>query len=239
MLSLTAQAEEPPYSEISGGGEVAGHTWSAYTSTTIALSALGIGVPKSIREDGWRLRMGAGYWQYERRQEEWVPGVGAQPVNRKRTGSFADILLGYHAQLGDLTLKLYAGGIYEREVWSAEPLDQSGSATDLSAKVLVESWFNLTPESFAQLDLGWVSQNDTVNARARLGYRITPSIAIGPETAYWAADRDQAPGRDDLFRYGAFVRYEWVGGEVSLSAGAMDSSGDQRFYATINALLRF
>ena len=234
-----ARAEDPPQYEIAGGGEIAGHTWSAYTSTTIALSALGIGAPKSIQEDGWRLRAGGGYWQYARRQEEWVPGVGSQQVSRKRTGSFADLLLGYHATVGDLTLKAYAGGIYERQQWSANPIDDSGSSSDLAAKLLVESWLNLTPDAFAQLDVGWVSQDDAVNARARFGYRVIPSISIGPEIAYWAAARDQMPGRDELVRYGGFARYEWTGGEVSLSAGAMDSEGDQRFYATVNALLRF
>jgi hypothetical protein len=233
-------AETPlPTSEISGGGEIAGHTWSAYSTTVVTLSALGIGVPTSICEDGWRLRAGAGYWRYERRQEEWLPNVGPRQVTRKRTGSFADLLLGYQASLGALTLKAYAGGIYERQEWSAEERDLWGANTDLSAKVLVESWYNLTPESFAQLDIGWVSEGNTVTARARLGYRVTPTLSVGPELGYWAAAREREPGRDDLQRYGGFVRYEWAGGEASLSAGAMSDDGGGEFYATVNALFRF
>lgn len=235
----SVRAEDPPQYEISGGGEVAGHTWAAYTSTTVALSALGIGAPAGIQQEGWRLRAGAGYSQYARQQEEWVGGVGALQVTRKRSGSFADLLLGYHATVGDLTVKAYAGGVYERQQWSAEPIDRAQSGMDFAAKLLIESWLNLTPHSFAQLDAGWVSQDDTVNARARLGYRATPTFSFGPEMSYWAEARDTTPGRDELVRLGGFARYEWTGGEVSLSAGAMDQNDGHRLYATVNALLRF
>ncbi len=234
-----ANAETPaPNYEIAGGGEIAGHTWSAYSSTVVTLSALGFGAPSSIREDGWRLRAGAGHWRYQRRQEEWIPNVGPRQVTRKRTGSFADLLLGYHASLGALTLKAYAGGAYDREEWSAQERDLWGATTGLSAKVLVESWYNLTPDAFAQLDVGWVSQDNAVNARARVGYRTTVALSVGPELGYWAANREREPGRDDLLRYGGFVRYEWESGEVSLSAGAI-TGDDTQAYVTINALLRF
>lgn len=234
-----ARAEEPPTVEVAGGGEIGGHLWSAYTNTTVALSGWLGGVPKSIREDGWRLRAGAGYWEYARRQLVWISGIGEQNVRRRRTGSFADLLLGYQAGLGPLTLKVFAGAVYANEQRLIDGEDEGSTGPYTAARVLVESWYNLTPDAFAQLDMGWMSRLDEITARGRLGYRFMPEFSAGPEVGYWSAAREWGSGRDDLIRYGAFVRYEWFGGEISASAGLADGAEDNEFYATLNALLRF
>jgi hypothetical protein len=239
LAAAPVRAEEPPTTEVSGGGEFGGHVWSAYANTTVVLSGWLAGVPKSIREDGWRLRAGAGYWEYARRQMVWIPGIGDQRVKRRRTGSFADLLLGYQTGLGPLTLKVFAGGVYARQQYLVDDEDDGSPGSFTAARVLVESWYNLTPDAFAQLDIGWMSRLDEITARGRLGYRITPRISLGPELSYWSADRELESGRDDLVRYGGFVRYEWSAGEVSLSAGLTDGFDDSDFYATLNALLRF
>lgn len=239
FTAVPARADEPPTVEVSGGGEIGGHLWSAYTNTTVALSGLIASVPKSIREDGWRLRAGAGYWEYARRQTIWISGVGEQSVRRRRTGSFADALLGYQAGLGPLTLKVFAGSVYANERRLIDGEDEGSIGPYTAARVLVESWYNLTPNSFAQLDAGWTSRLDEITARGRLGYRITPEISLGPELGYWSASHEWGSGRDDLIRYGGFVRYEWTAGEVSLSAGMTDTDEGREFYATLNALLRF
>jgi len=236
---MPARADEPPTVEVSGGGEIGGHTWSAYTNTTVALAAWFSGIPRSIRDDGRRLRAGAGYWEYARRQTIWIPGIGDQKVDRKRTGSFADLLLGYQQSLGPLTLKVFAGGVYATERRLIDGEDEGSAGPFTAARVLVESWYNLTPDSFAQLDAGWTSRLDAITARGRLGYRILPDLSVGPELGYWSASRELEPGRDDLVRYGGFVRYEWAAGEASLSAGVMDDGEANHFYATLNALLRF
>jgi hypothetical protein len=233
------KADTLPYYEISGGGEVAGPAWSTYASTTIALSAIGFGTPVSIREDGWRLRTGAGYWRYSDRPVKWVPGVGDTRVALKRNGSFADLLLGYHKSLGPLTIKAYGGVAYSNETWLQDGFDDGSPGSAFAAKVLVESWLNLTPVSFAQLDAGWTSLRDTITARARLGYRITPSLSIGPEAGYWSNVDAESDKGVTAWRYGGFVRYEWGGGEISLSAGGADDSYATHFYATANALFRF
>ena len=233
------KVDKLPYYEISGGGEVAGPAWSAYATTTIALSAMGIGGPGGIREDGWRLRTGAGYWQYSDRPVKWVPGVGETRVALKRNGSFADLLLGYHKSLGPLTIKAYGGVAYSNESWLQDGLDDGSPGSAFAAKVLVESWLNLTPMSFAQLDAGWTSLRDTITARARLGYRITPSLSLGLEAGYWSNVDAESDAGVTAWRYGGFVRYEWGSGEISLSAGGADDSYATHFYATANALLRF
>jgi len=239
LTTLPVCAEEPPTVEVVGGGEIGGHLWSAYTNTTVALSGWLAGVPKSIREDGWRFRAGAGYWEYSRRQTVWISGVGEQNVRRRRTGSFADALLGYQASLGPLTLKVFAGAVYANEQRLIDGEDEGSTGPFTAARVLVESWYNLTPDAFAQLDMGWMSRLDEISARGRLGYRVTPEISAGPEVGYWSAAREWGSGRDDLIRYGGFVRYEWSAGEVSLSAGLTDGAESSDFYATLNALLRF
>jgi hypothetical protein len=233
------KADKLPYYEISGGGEVVGPAWSAYASTTIALSAMGIGVPAGIREDGWRLRTGAGYWQYSDRPVKWVPGVGETRVSLKRNGSFADLLLGYHKSLGPLTVKAYGGVAYSNETWLRDGADDGSPGSALGAKVLAETWLNLTPVSFAQLDAGWTSLRNTLTARARLGYRITPTVSLGPEGGYWSSVDAESDAGVTAWRYGGFVRFEWNSGEISLSAGGADDSHATHFYATANALLRF
>jgi hypothetical protein len=232
-------ADKLPYFEISGGGEVAGPAWSAYASTTIALSAMGIGAPGGIRVDGWRLRTDAGYWHYSDRPVKWVPGVGETRVSLKRSGSFADLLLGYHKSLGALTLKAYGGLAYTNESWLQDGLDDGSPGSDFAAKVLVESWLDLTPASFAQLDAGWTNLRDTITARARLGYRITPSLSLGPEAGYWSNIDAETDAGVTAWRYGGFVRFEWASGEISLSAGSADEKHSSHVYITTNALLRF
>jgi hypothetical protein len=233
------KADKPPLYEISGGGEVVGPAWSAYATTTIAMPALGFGGPGGIRDDGWRLRSGAGYWQYSDRPMKWVPGVGETRVAVKRNGSFADLLLGYHKSLGPLTVKAYGGIAYANEQWLQDGADDGSPGSDFAAKVLVESWLNLTPVSFAQLDAGWTSLRDTITARARLGYRITPSLSLGPEAGYWSNTDAESNTGVTAWRYGAFLRFEWASGEISLSAGAADETYATHFYATANALVRF
>ena len=233
------KASKLPYYEVSGGGEVAGPAWSAYASTTIALSAMGIGSPAGIQEDGWRLRTGAGYWQYSDRPVKWVPGVGETRVALKRNGSFADMLLGYHRSFGSLTVKAYGGVAYSNETWLRDGVDDGSPGSELAAKFLAETWLNLTPVSFAQLDAGWTSLQNTITARARLGYRITPQLSLGPEGGYWSAIDTETNAGVTAWRYGGFVRFEWESGEISLSAGAADDAYDTHFYATVNALIRF
>lgn len=235
LAASPEQADKPPATEVSAGGEIGGPTWSVYANTTVVLSGLIAGVPKSIREDGWRLKAGAGYWEYTRRQTVWISGVGEQRVDRRRRGSSGDLLIGYQAGLGPLTLKVFAGAAYANERHLMDGVDEGSPGQFAAARVLVESWLNLGPNAFAQLDAGWTSRLDAINARGRLGLRITPEISIGPELGYWSAGRESGSGRDDLVRTGAFVRYEWAAGEVSLSGGVAD--GDA--YGTLNALLRF
>jgi hypothetical protein len=233
------KAEKIPYFEISGGGDMAGHAWAAYGSTTIALSAMGIGAPGGLRVEGWRLRTGAGYWSFTDRPVKWVPGVGETRVALKRNGSFADLLLGYQKSFGALSLNAYGGVAYTNESWLQDGLDDGSPGSNFAAKIVVGSWLNLTPASFAQLDAGWTSLRNTISARARMGYRITPYLSLGPEAGYWSNIDAETDAGVHAWRYGGFVRFEWASGEISVSAGGVDEKYSSHLYITTNALLRF
>lgn len=228
-----SSAPQPPAQEMWGGGEVSPRSWAAYTGVSMALGWPGAEIGPDVRADGWRLRVGGGYWGYNDRITRW-DGTHWRPVPLRGNGSFAEALLGYHATMGPMTLKLFAGGAFRSEFWSPDGANLHLVGEALGPKLIVESWLNLTPRAFAQLDLSWTGIREEASARARLGYRLVPWLAVGPEAAYWHASEGEGG------RLGAFARVEWAGGEASLSAGLLDEGGaGSRAYATASVLLRF
>jgi hypothetical protein len=194
------------------GGEAFHGLWSVYTGTSFAPFG-------GIREDGLRLRVVGGYSDY---------GNG--------TASFADLLVGYHAQLGPVTLKLFAGatgGAHLPEDPFALP-----RGLEWGGKAVAEAWWNVTDEVWTSADLSWASPYSVYNGRLRLGWRLWPELSSGLEGALagTAADRDVA-------RLGGFVRYEWDSGELSLSAGLAMDEPDGHWeagpFATLSVLTRF
>ncbi len=117
-----AQADDGPLSgdtsryrfELWSGAQAYDHIWSLYSGATVA--PLG-----GIQDDGVRLRIVAGYGA-DRYSGPRAVGGGSQVVSFKGTGSFADLLLGYHQQLGPLTVKAYAGlAAADRQVTPDDP----------------------------------------------------------------------------------------------------------------------
>jgi Cellulose biosynthesis protein BcsS len=174
----------------------------------------------SIREDGFRVRVTAGTQQHQ------VHG----------TTSFSDLLAGYHKQLGPVTIKVL-GGLTVANQSVDDP--QASSGTEMGGKAVLETWWNITDRAWTSVDASWTTLHDVYGSRARLGWRLWPELSIGLEggaTGTW--DYDSA-------RAGAFVRYEWASGEVSLSGGV---SGDgprsgwvdvQGPFGTVSLLTRF
>jgi hypothetical protein len=193
------------------GGEAFHGIWSLYTGTNFAPFG-------SVRQDGLRLRGVAGYSDY---------GTG--------TVSFADLLVGYHAQYGPLTLKVFAG------LTGAAHLPGDPAALpkgmELGGKGVAEAWWNINDQIWTSADLSWASLDSVYGSRLRLGWRLWPELSSGLEGALaGTVDRDVA-------RLGGFVRYEWETGELSLSAGlAMDDPDSRREagpFATVSVLMRF
>lgn len=226
------RAEAPPQQRQSfeawAGTEVFHQVWSIYAGGMYAPFG-------SIREDGLRLRAVAGYGAYWYSSPRWT-GAGTQVLDFRGTVSFADLLAGYHKQLGSLTIKVLAGvTVADRNVNDPE----ASSGTEFGAKAVAETWWNITDTVWTSVDLSWTTLDNVYGSRARLGWRLAPALSIGIEggaAGTWAYD---------TARIGGFLRYEWENGEASLSSGfAGDGPGSgwgnaQGMFATFNLLTRF
>lgn len=207
---------QQPRFEFWSGAQAYGHVWSLYSGSTVA--PLG-----AVQEDGVRLRLVAGYGA-DRYSGPRAVGAGSQIVAFKATGSFADVLVGYHQQLGPLTVKVFAGvTAADREIRPDDP-ETVIRGTGLGGKIALETWWNLGDQAWTSVDLSWGSLYQSYAARARLGWRLTPALSAGLEAG--AAGNIEC----DIVRVGGFVRYELASGEISASGGAsndklLDSGG--------------
>jgi hypothetical protein len=206
------------------GGEDFVGIWAIYTGANLAPFG-------GIHEDGFRVRAVLGYGDYD-------------------TGrvSFAELLLGYHKQLGPLTLKVLAGmAVAEHRPREEHPAVEG---TGLGGKGILEAWWNIADQYWLAADLAGalleMERGSRVEyaGRIRLGWRFRPELSVGLEggargTPFVAPDRD-------VSRAGVFMRYEWMGTEVSVSGGlaVIDAFEDERQratgpYGTVSVSTRF
>jgi hypothetical protein len=219
------------HAEISVGATVSHQYWSVYSGTTFAPFG-------ALTEDGVRLRATGGYGAFHYSALR-PSGGGGQLIKYRGTASFGDLLVGYHQQLGALTLKLYAGAMATRHV--IDPFDPEASVqgNGIGGKTVLETWWTLGEHAWASLDVSYGTLHDTYGGRLRLGWRLAQPLSTGIEVA---ADGNSD---GDSGRVGAFVRYEWAQGEVSASGGLMtDWSGIEKIdargaYATVAWMNRF
>jgi hypothetical protein len=221
--------KEPQQFEMWVGAEAFARVWALYSGGNYAPFG-------DITKDGFRVRVVGGYSQYSYVSSRWT-GTQEKDFRFHGANSFADLIAGYHKQLGPLTIKILGGvTLIDRTLDDPEPLN---AGTDVGAKALLELWWNVSERTWTSLDLSWTTLEDVYGARARLGWRAWPLLSLGIEGGA-LTNQDYRIGR-----LGAFVRYEWAGGELSLSGGIADndfegSSADSRGpYATINLLTRF
>jgi hypothetical protein len=159
---------------------------------------------------------------------------------RVRTGaSFGGYA--YQQAFGPVIVKAYAG--YTEETHDIRPRshgplqfdeDNTVQGRRQGAKVVLETWTTLSERAFLQLDGSWSQPFESYGSRARLGYRVTPAWSVGVEASAYGSS-NHLGGRS-----GAFVRFEWAGGEVSLAAGAQgDEDAISAAYGSVSALVRF
>lgn len=219
-----------PHVEVWSGGEAFQQFWSIYAGAGVAPFG-------SVREDGFRVRGVAGYSDYD----------GGMV-------SFADLLLGYRAQLGPVTLKVFAGLTGADRV--SDELLRERWGTEIGGKGVVEAWWNVSDRVWTSADLSWGWTSDAMtwnsmhsvyNGRVRLGRRLSPVFSAGLEGGAAGASLEEgsADGVDrDIARLGGFVRYEWATGELSVSGGlAVDRLnshwGPLGPFGTVSVLTRF
>lgn len=204
------------------GADVIRHAWSVYSGGTWAPFG-------KLQDDGFRLRMVGGYGQYR-----YQGSIDAQAQTVYGTSTFADVLAGYQMGLGALTLKAFAGATFDGQL--LDPFDAgnpvNGNAT--GAKGVLEAWLNLTSNTWAQTDLSYSTAHRAYFSRLRLGYQVTGGVSLGVEGGAFGN------AASDSGRAGGFLRYEWLGGEVSVSGGVSgDIAAPRNPYATFVYLMKF
>lgn len=244
--------------EVWAGADVSADAWLVYSGATVA--------PFShIHEDGLRLRVTGGTGGYRYRN---VVNADGDHCDFEAETSSGDILAGYLMRLDPITLKVFAGAAYIDH--AIAPIDHFSisNGADWGVKGVVEIWVNIGDNAWGSLDLAYTSAHSTASVRMRTGYRLQPQISLGIEgalnvdgqaqckmklgTVERCAGVDVAIAHDephktllDYGRAGLFARYEWTGGELSLSGGAIgqmfSNEGDVSFnpYATANLILQF
>lgn len=208
--------------ELWTGAEATRHAWSGYSG--VNWSPFG-----ALQDNGFRLRLVGGYGEYRYRT-----AIDGRHVKVNGVANFADLLAGYQMGLGAMTLKAYAGATFDGHV--LEPFDAgnpvNGRAT--GAKGVIEGWLNLTTSAWAQVDAAYGTAHSAYSSRLRLGYRLNQGVSLGVEGgAFGNAASDSGRG-------GGFARYEWLGGEMSVSGGVSgDIEKPRNPYGTLTYLMRF
>lgn len=234
FVSSSAYADEPPASKAAqepwrqtwGGAQITGTDWSIYSGTTVAPFG-------SIYQPGWRLRATGGYGEY---RYHGVNRLGPTPTLQQFKGhsAFSDLLAGYQWQAGDWTIKAFAGISVIGHVVSPSDVDNPVSGTHFGVKTVVETWFNISRETWLSNSLAWSSVFQTYKADMRLGTRLTENLDIGLETAVTG---DQM---HDNGRAGGFIQFHIGETEIRASSGISgDRDGNTDVYGTLNLLFTF
>lgn len=229
ILPNFVRADSPtgsePWRETWIGIDASQDSWLAYSGVTIS--------PFShIHEEGLRFRFTTGYGHYDYNGFRNVPAPGCNAViaclpqstnfEFEAVTSYADILIGYLKRFGELTAKVFIGAAYLSH--QIQPIDPQNEVqgSEWGVKSGIELWLNTGPNSWASLDAFYTTAHDTYSGRFRFGYRLLPTVSIGPELAVHGHIKyGRGNGLDySRGRGGAFARYEWAGGEISASAGA-------------------
>ncbi|MCB1509861.1 MAG: cellulose biosynthesis protein BcsS [Hyphomicrobiaceae bacterium] len=215
-----------PTQQVWLGGDVATRYWSTYAGMTIAPYG-------SLHMPGWRWRAVGGYGEY---RYDGVRRLGSTPSLQRFRGrhGFAELLAGYQWRAGNWTLKAFGGAAISGHLVSPLDTDNSVSGTHIGAAVAVESWLELSRASWLSMSARWSSMFQGYKADARLGFRLSPQLDFGLETAI-SGDRSY-----DAARAGAFVQSRWGAWETRLSGGVTgDRDGDTSGYATLNLMITY
>jgi len=252
-------AAPPSGREVWAGADVSSDVWLAYTGVTWAPWG-------GIHDQGIRFRAAGGYGQYKYTGNVWDAASGEAVRQTFHANTYySDLLVGYLMRFGELTAKGFIGAsIVDHDI---SPFDEETVVigAETGVKGVVELWLNMGDRGWGSLDLSWSSAYDTRTARTRLGYRFWPNLSLGLEGGINVDDqadcRMEKPGAKgcrtpsddtiapsdllDYARAGAFARYEWGQGELSLSAGALgdsfsrDGKTEISPYVTLNWLTQF
>ncbi len=204
------------------GADAIRHSWSTYSGVNWAPFG-------KIADDGMRLRVSGGYGEY--RYSGWVDGRTDRIYG---TAMFADVLAGYQMGLGGLTLKAFAGATFDGHVLSAFDANNPVNGKVTGAKGVLEGWLSITTSTWAQVDLAYGTAHASYNSRLRVGHRVATGVSLGVEGGQFGNEAS------DNRRLGGFARYDWLGGEVSVSGGMSgDIAAPRNPYGTLVYMMKF
>ena len=237
--------------EVWAGADVSSNVWLTYTGATVAPFG-------GIHDNGLRLRAVTGYGQYS------YSGAAPSYKTFDATTAFADVLVGYLYRYNSLTMKGFAGVSFIGHDVAPFDAENISIGDEWGVKGVLEFWYNSGPKAWTSLDLAYTTAHNTGSVRMRSGYRIWPQLSLGVEAGFNIDGQAQCklrlPTQDecllnagdtgvlsllDFGRTGLFARYEWTGGEVSVSAGGLgqvlDDGGKFNLdpYVTANWILQF
>jgi hypothetical protein len=249
--SAVAQSNEPAqpkygWRETWSGADATRDVWLLYSGVTLAP------LSEHIYDDGLRFRVQTGYGQYSYVSKERADPTCSAPSSQvcptvsphfEIEHTFVDALVGYHKRLGELTVKGFVGVSMSTHDYNMPDILNGVSVnevvgTEVGVKGVIELWLNVGPQAWTSLDLSYTTAHQTGSARWRGGWRVLPTISIGPELRY------DSNADDDAARAGAFIRYEWFKGEIWAAggwAGAITDgvADDASPYGTVNVTFQF
>jgi hypothetical protein len=231
-----ARADPDPavrWREVWSGADASSDVWLVYSGVTVA--------PWSqIHGEGVRLRVVSGYGQYTFEDHLRRPaGDKDNPISEFHAKTaFADALVGYLWRFDPLTAKVFVGISAITHVVAPAGAETDRQGLEVGPKGAVELWLNMGPNAWGSFDLNWTTAHDTGAARLRTAYRVMPKLSAGVESGV------NSTGEFQDLRGGAFVRYDWDGGEISASGGLAGNfsglrSGDTDPYMTVNWITQF
>ncbi len=217
-----------------------------------------------IHEPGLRMRAATGYGLYRYkgdRSTTLTPDIQSFSAQTY----FAEALIGYLDKWGPLTAKAFVGASTSAHLISPVDPENAVNGEDYGLKGVIELWLDIGSTGYAAVDMSWNTAHSIRSARSRVGARISRNISTGLEAwldldAQSDCDRGVRSSGDcarqfileserteliDYARTGAFLRYEWDGGEISASAGVSGGmfknggSSEPRPYGTINWIKQF
>ena len=260
---------EPPqpqfgWREMWVGADATKDVWLLYSGVTLAP------LSNDVYTDGIRLRMAGGYGRYSvenggnSSQSCNSNAAAAKTCSKDKSKddisfSYTDVLVGYHKRFGDLTAKAFIGASMADHAVSKKTSGGARAGREFGATGALEFWLNLGDNAWSSLDLSYSTAYETAAGRWRTGWRVLPTLSIGPELRFDrnAVEFSNGGTCKDIhptYRGGLFGRYEWFGGEVSASAGfahivrpgGINGQGqrdcnDDQFepYATVNFLTQY
>lgn len=170
--------------------------------------------------NGWRVRAHGGTGVYSFRGHQRQDDGSYAPLSYRDDVGFLDAMIGYHAQVGPLTAKFFAGATFtEHDVEGPADFTPEISGQTWGPKGQIELWLDPGGSTWASVNGSFTTLLDSYNLNARVGWRVLPNLSLGFETMLNNRVADEVDLAGAYASGGAFARYAWGTGEVSLSGG--------------------